>query len=67
MECMTAAHPDGQFAFGADLKEGEDKVWCARRRALGGRVFWDPSIPLVHHGEMGFPQPWMVEPPPAST
>lgn len=67
MERMTAAHPDGQFAFGVDLSQGEDKVWCGRWRALGGRVFCDPSIALVHHGEMAFPQPWMVEPPPGAT
>jgi len=61
MERMAAAYPKGQFAFGEDLNQGTDAVWCARWRGIGGRVFCDPSIALVHHGEIGFPQPWATE------
>lgn len=41
------------FRFG-DEEQGEDFVFCDRWRALGGRVFIDPSIELTHVGEEAY-------------
>ncbi|HLY04264.1 MAG TPA: hypothetical protein VKR31_00805 [Rhizomicrobium sp.] len=44
------------FAFDPDDPEekGEDIAFCMEWRRLGGRVFIDPTIRLVHVGEMEF-------------
>lgn len=41
------------FQFGAD-ELTEDYVFCDRWRAIGGRVFIDPSIKLSHVGEKAY-------------
>jgi hypothetical protein len=41
------------FVFGED-NEGEDDVFCDRWRALGGRIFIDPSLELSHVGEKAY-------------
>lgn len=66
MERMTKAFPEGQFRFGEGAGNAspgptapdEGTVWCQRWRGLGGRMFCDPSIRLVHYGERGYVVPW---------
>lgn len=50
------AHYYEFFRFGVlgDDEVGEDIGFCLEWRALGGKVFVDPTIKLVHVGEMEF-------------
>lgn len=68
---MQEAHPEGPFAWdtlAADAAEGsnppgEDVVWCQHWRALGGCIFVDPGIELIHWCEIGLTQPWVAASP----
>lgn len=63
-DALEAAHPEwrrrtGPTAFFAnDVEDGqelsEDISFCHRWRAVGGRVWIDPSIRLRHHGQAAF-------------